>query len=151
MNQEIISEILSKYEDEQSSIIGILQDLQEHFGYLPKEILINISKEINIPLSRVLSLATFFAAFSLEPKGKHPIHVCMGTACHVRGAQPILENFERTLGIKVGETTEDRNFSLETVRCIGCCGLAPVVMIGEDVYGKISQSKIPGILKKYKK
>jgi len=151
MNQEIISEILSKYEDEQSSIIGILQDLQEHFGYLPKEILINISKEINIPLSRVLSLATFFAAFSLEPKGKHPIHVCMGTACHVRGAQPILENFERKLGIKVGETTEDRNFSLETVRCIGCCGLAPVVMIGEDVYGKISQSKIPGILKKYKK
>jgi len=151
MNQEIISEILSKYEYEQSSIIAILQDLQEHFGYLPKEILINISKEINIPLSRVLSLATFFAAFSLEPKGKHPIHVCMGTACHVRGAQPILETFERKLGIKAGETTKDMNFSLETVRCIGCCGLAPVVMIGEDVYGKISQSKIPGILKKYKK
>ena len=151
MNQEIISEILSKYEDEQSSIIAILQDLQEHFGYLPKEILINISKEINIPLSRVLSLATFFAAFSLEPKGKHPIHVCMGTACHVRGAQPILETFERKLGIKAGETTEDMNFNLETVRCIGCCGLAPVVMIGEDVHGKISQSKVPGILKKYKK
>ena len=151
MNQEIISKILSKYEDEQSSIIAILQDLQEHFGYLPKEILINISKEINIPLSRVLSLATFFAAFSLEPKGKHPIHVCMGTACHVRGAQPILETFERKLGIKAGETTEDMNFSLETVRCIGCCGLAPVVMIGEDVHGKISQSKVPGILKKYKK
>ena len=151
MNQEIISEILSKYEYEQSSIIAILQDLQEHFGYLPKEILINISKEINIPLSRVLSLATFFAAFSLEPKGKHPIHVCMGTACHVRGAQPILETFERKLGIKAGETTKDMNFSLETVRCIGCCGLAPVVMVGEDVYGKISQAKIPGILKKYKK
>lgn len=151
MNQEIISEILSKYEDEQSSIIAILQDLQEHFGYLPKEILINISKEINIPLSRVLSLATFFAAFSLKPKGKHPIHVCMGTACHVRGAQPILETFERKLGIKAGDTTKDMNFSLETVRCIGCCGLAPVVMVREDVYGKISQAKIPGILKKYKK
>ena len=151
MNQEIISEILSKYEDEQSSIIAILQDLQEHFGYLPKEILINIAKETNIPLSRVLSLATFFAAFSLEPKGKHPIHVCMGTACHVRGAQPILETFERKLGIKAGETTEDMNFSLDTVRCIGCCGLAPVVIIGEDVHGKISQSKVPGILKKYKK
>jgi len=149
MNLEIISEILSKYEDEQSSIIAILQDIQEHFGYLPKEILIDISKEINIPLSRILSLATFYAAFSLEPKGKHPIHVCMGTACHVRGAQPILETFERKLGIKSGENTEDMNFSLDTVRCIGCCGLAPVVMVGEDVHGKISQAKVPGVVKKY--
>ena len=137
MNLEIISEILSKYEDEQSSIIAILQDIQEHFGYLPKETLIDISKEINIPLSRILSLATFYAAFSLKPRGKHPIHVCMGTACHVRGAQPILETFERKLGIKSGENTEDMNFSLDTVRCIGCCGLAPVVMVGEDVHGKI--------------
>ncbi len=149
MNLEIISGILSKYEDEQSSIIAILQDIQEHFGYLPKETLIDISKEINIPLSRILSLATFYAAFSLKPKGKHPIHVCMGTACHVRGAQPILETFERKLGIKSGENTEDMNFSLDTVRCIGCCGLAPVVMVGEDVHGKISQAKVPGVVKKY--
>ncbi len=150
MTQEIITEIIGKYESDQSSLIAVLQDTQEHFGYLPKDALIEISKELNVPLSRVLSLATFYSAFSLEPKGKHPIYVCMGTACHVRGAQPVLETFERELGIKEGETTEDLEFSLDTVRCVGCCGLAPVVMVGEDVHGKISQSKAPKILKKYK-
>jgi NADH:ubiquinone oxidoreductase subunit E len=146
-----VSEILQRYEPEQSSIIAILQDIQEAYGYLPREILVEVAKELNIPLSRVLSLATFFQAFSLKPKGKHPIHVCMGTACHVRGAQLILEKFERELGIKTGETTEDFNFSLDAVRCVGCCGLAPVVMVGEDVHGKVSQMKVPGIIKKYKK
>ena len=146
-----VSEILQRYEPEQSSIIAILQDIQEAYGYLPRETLVEVAKELNIPLSRVLSLATFFRAFSLKPKGKHPIHVCMGTACHVRGAQLILEKFERELGIKTGETTEDFNFSLDAVRCVGCCGLAPVVMVGEDVHGKVSQMKVPGIIKKYKK
>ncbi|OQX55496.1 MAG: NADH-quinone oxidoreductase subunit E [Candidatus Aminicenantes bacterium 4484_214] len=146
-----VSEILQRYEPEQSSIIAILQDIQEAYGYLPREILAQVAEELNIPLSRVLSLATFFRAFSLKPKGKHPIHVCMGTACHVRGAQLVLEKFERELGIKTGETSEDLSFSLDAVRCVGCCGLAPVVMVGEEVHGKVSQMKVPGIIKKYKK
>jgi len=150
MNQEKISEILEKYNNEESSIIAILQDIQEKFGYLPRESLLQVSRDANIPISRVLSLATFFKAFSLIPKGKHPIHVCMGTACHVRGAQLVLEKLERELKIKSGETTDDMNFSLDEVRCVGCCGLAPVVMVGEEVHGKITQTKVPGVLKKYK-
>lgn len=150
MNQENLADILEKYQAEPNAIIAILQDIQESFGYLPRESLESVSKELNIPLSRVLSLATFFKAFSLVPKGKHPIHVCMGTACHVRGAQLVLEKLERELGIKTGETSEDLEFSLDEVRCVGCCGLAPVVMVGEDVHGKISQTKVPGVIRKYK-
>jgi len=151
MNESNISEILDKYEPDQSSVIPVLQDVQEKLGYLPKDTLIEISKSLNVPLSRVLSLATFFKAFSLEPKGKYPIHICLGTACHVRGAKLVLEKFERELGIKSGETTQDLQFSLDEVRCVGCCGLAPVVMVGEEVHGKISQAKAPAVLKKYKK
>lgn len=149
MNQNILNEILNKYQADQSFIISILQDLQEQCGYLPKDLLISLARELNIPLSRILSLATFYQAFYLEPKGRHPIHVCMGTACHVRGAQPVLEKFERELGIKSGDTTADQNFSLDEVRCVGCCGLAPVVMIGEEVHGKIKPSKVSSILKNY--
>jgi len=145
------SEILEKYASDQSTVISVLQDVQQEFGYLPKEALTTISSGMNIPLSRVLSLATFFNAFSLKPKGKHPINVCLGTACHVRGAQMILEKLERELGLKTGETSEDLNFSLDAVRCVGCCGLAPVIMVGEEFHGKLSQTKVSGILKKYKK
>mgnify|MGYP005831406411 FL=1 len=146
-----VSEILEKYARDESSLIAMLQDLQEEYSYLPRQALEQISREMDVPLSRILSLATFFRAFSLKPKGKHPIHVCLGTACHVRGAQLVLEKFERELGIKSGETSEDMLFSLDAVRCLGCCGLAPVVMVGEEVHGKVSQTKVPGIIKKYKK
>lgn len=151
MNQEKVTEILAKYQADESALIAILQDIQEEYNYLPKDVLIQISKELNVPLSRVLSLATFFNAFSLKPKGKHPVHICLGTACHVRGAQLVMEKFERELGIKSGETSEDQEFSLDAVRCVGCCGLAPVVMVGEDVHGKITQTKVAGVIKKYKK
>ena len=151
MNPETLSGIIGKYDPNPTSLIAVLQDTQEQFGYLPKEALVQISKELNVPLSRVLSLATFYSAFSLKPKGRHPIHICMGTACHVRGAQPMLEAFERELSIKNGDTTEDGNFSLDTVRCVGCCGLAPVVMVGEEVHGKITASKVSRVLKKYQK
>ena len=151
MNEEKISAILDHYQADQSAIIAILQDIQHQFGYLPKEALLQASRELDIPLSRILSLATFFKAFSLVPKGKHTIHVCMGTACHVRGAQLVLEKLERELGIKPGETTKDLSFSLDTVRCVGCCGLAPVVMVDEEVHGKMSQMKIPGVIRQYKK
>jgi NADH-quinone oxidoreductase subunit E len=151
MNHAKVSEILTKYQADESALIAILQDIQEEYSYLPKDVLLQISKDLNVPLSRVLSLATFFKAFSLKPKGKHPIHVCLGTACHVRGAQLVVEKFERELGLKTGETSEDREFSLDAVRCVGCCGLAPVVMVGEDVHGKITQTKVAGVIKKYKK
>lgn len=150
MNEERLTEILGKYEADQSTIIAVLQDVQQEFGYLPKDAIHTVSKEMNIPLSRVLSLATFFNAFSLKPKGKHPINVCMGTACHVRGAQLILEKLERELEIKSGSTTQDGNFSVDEVRCVGCCGLAPVIMVGDEFHGKLSQTKVPGVLKKYK-
>lgn len=151
MNEEKLTEILGKYQADQSALIAVLQDIQEEFGYLPKEALHAVSKEMNTPLSRVLSVTTFFNAFSLEPKGKHPINVCMGTACHVRGSTLILEKLERELEIKSGATTEDGNFSLESVRCVGCCGLAPVIMVGDEFHGKLSQTKVPGVLKKYSK
>ena len=150
MNEERLTEILGKYEADQSTIIAVLQDVQQEFGYLPKDAIHTVSKEMNIPLSRVLSLATFFNAFSLKPKGKHPINVCMGTACHVRGAQLILEKLERELEIKSGSTTQDGNFSVDEVRCVGCCGLAPVIMVGDEFHGKLSQTKVPGVLRKYK-
>jgi NADH-quinone oxidoreductase subunit E len=151
MNPEKVPEILAKYQSDESALIAILQDIQEEYNYLPKPVLIQVSKELTIPLSRVLSLATFFKAFSLKPKGKHPVHVCLGTACHVRGAQRVLEKFERELGLKTGETSADQEFSLDAVRCVGCCGLAPVVQVGEEVHGKITQTKVAGVIKKYKK
>jgi len=151
MNEERLTEILGNYEADQSTIIAVLQDIQAEFGYLPKDAILTVSKEMNIPLSRVLSLATFFNAFSMEPKGRNPISVCMGTACHVRGAQLILEKLERELSISSGDTTQDGNFSLDEVRCVGCCGLAPVIMVNDEFHGKLSQTKVPGVLKKYQK
>jgi len=151
MMEQQVSSILIRYQADPGSIIAILQDVQEEFSYLPPPALKMISKELALPLSRVLSLATFYKAFSLTPKGKHPVHVCLGTACHVRGAQLVMEKFERDLGLKSGETSADGNFSLDAVRCVGCCGLAPVVMVGEDVHGKVSPAKIAGLLNKYKK
>jgi NADH-quinone oxidoreductase subunit E len=147
---ERVSEILSQYQSDPESVIAVLQDLQTEFRYLPPAALRLVSKELGLPLSRVLSLATFYRAFSLKPQGKRQIHVCLGTACHVRGAPLVLEKFERELGIKAGETTADGEFSLNAVRCVGCCGLAPVAMVGDDVHGKISQTKVAGLVKKYK-
>lgn len=149
--EESVSEILSQYQSDPGSVIAILQDVQAEFSYLPPEVLKMISRKLAIPLSRVLSLATFYRAFSLTPKGRHPIHVCLGTACHVRGAQLVLEKLERELGIKSGQTSADGEFSLDEVRCVGCCGLAPVVTVGDEVHGKTTQIKVAGLVKKYKK
>jgi len=146
-----VQDILKDYKGEKSALIAILQEVQNKNGYLPRESLKEISEQLEVPFSRIYSLATFYTAFSLKPKGKHPICVCMGTACHVRGAQRIVEKVERELKVKCGETTEDLNFSLDEVHCLGCCGLAPVVTVGEDLYGKVTQTKIPSILKKYQK
>lgn len=151
MNESKIQEIIEKYGNDTNAIVAILQDIQEEFSYLPKDVLVRLSKELNIPLSRILSVATFYRAFSLTPKGKYPINVCLGTACHVRGGARVMEKMERELRIKRGQTTDDLNFSLDEVRCLGCCGLAPVMMVGKEVHGKLSESKVVPILKQYKK
>lgn len=154
MQQEIrekAQKIIEKYKEDPTSLIAILLDYQENFNYLPREALEETSERMKIPLPRIYSIATFFKAFSLKPKGKYSIHVCMGTACHVKGADKVAEKFERELGIKEGDTTSDLMFSLHKVYCVGCCGLAPVVMVNEDVNAKVTIQKVPSIIKKYKK
>ena len=154
MSKEITEkaqQIIDKYKGDPTSLIAILLDYQEAFSYLPREALAEVSKSMEIPLPRVYSIATFFKAFSLKQKGKYSIQVCMGTACHVRGADKIAEKFERELEVKTGDTTKDLQFSLQKVYCVGCCGLAPVVMVNEDVHAKITLQKIPAVVKKYKK
>ena len=147
---EKITGILEVYKGEEGSLVPILQDINEAYHYLPEHILKYVSIHMNIPLSHIYNIATFYNAFSLTPRGKYTIQVCMGTACHVKGATKILEALERELGIATGGTTEDRLFSLEAVRCLGCCGLAPVITIGDDLYGAVTQAKIPKLLKKYR-
>jgi NADH:ubiquinone oxidoreductase subunit E len=142
--------ILDRYKGESGVEIPILQDINIEYNYLPKEALFYVAEKLETPVSRLYEIGTFFNAFSLEPRGKHIVSVCLGTACHVQGAGKILERLEGDLKIKEGGTTEDMAFSLETVRCLGCCGLAPVVTIGEDLYGKVTQSRLSRILKKYK-
>lgn len=151
MNEQTVEHIIQKYDADPSTLIAILQDVQEQYRYLPQDALAQIATDLHIPLTQAYSLATFFKAFSLTPMGEHTISVCLGTACHVRGNQRILEKIERDLGVETGETTGDLKFSLGEVHCLGCCGLAPVVTIDDDLYGKLSLTKIPRILKKYSK
>lgn len=145
-----VDEIISRYEGGRESLVPILQGVTSAFNWLPPEMLQRVAEVKKIPLEHILRIATFYKAFSLKPRGKHIVTVCMGTACHVKGAPRILERFERELGVKTGETTSDMNFTLEAVRCIGCCGLSPVVTIGEDLYGKLTAAKAAGILGKYR-
>ncbi len=151
MQVETIDKIISKHNAQQSALIAMLQDVQSEYTYLPQDALTYLSSALRIPLSRTYSLATFYRAFSLKPKGRHPIAVCMGTACHVKAAVKIREKFERRLNIKIGETTPDLHFGLEEVRCLGCCGLAPVVTVGEDLYGKVTLARVDRIIKQYEK
>ncbi len=145
-----VSDIIDKYRQEKSLLIPVLQEITREYGYLPKDILVYVSVELDIPLSHIHSVATFYTAFSLEPRGKHMVSVCLGTACHVQGGGRILERLERELKISSGETTKDKQFSLEAVRCLGCCGLAPVFTVNEDLYGKVTQSKVTKLIKKYR-
>ena len=145
-----VDEIIKKHNEEPRFLVAMMQDIQEKCRYLPKNALEELCRKLNVPLSRAYALGTFYKAFSLEPRGKYPIKVCMGTACHVRGATRISESLERELGIKKDETTEDLQFSLEDVRCLGCCGLAPVITVGKDLYGKVTHTSISKIIKNYK-
>jgi NADH-quinone oxidoreductase subunit E len=143
---EQVMEILSRYQRDPGSVIAILQDVQEQFSYLPPPALQLISHELAVPLSRVLSLATFYRAFSLKPRGKHRVTVCLGTACHVRGGPKVLEEFERKLGVKSGETTADNEFTLQTVACLGCCAIGPVVVMDDEYHAQTSTRQVETII-----
>lgn len=144
-----VNEILERHSSKREHMIAILLDCQEEFYYLPREVLEAVAAGVHIPLTSVLSIATFFKAFSLKPIGKHPIRVCNGTACNIQGGPLLVDAFTRELKIKKGETTPDILFGLDTVNCVGCCGLAPVVTIGQDVHGKVKISSVPKIVKQY--
>jgi NADH-quinone oxidoreductase subunit E len=141
--------IIKKYNGERGQLVSILQDIQAEYYYLPEEALIQVSKTMGIPESRVYDVATFFKAFSLKPRGRHIIDVCLGTACHVRGGVRVLETIERSLSIKRGETTKDSKFTLETVNCMGCCAVGPAVKIDGDYYGHMSTDKVNDLLAKF--
>ncbi len=147
--REKLNRILEKYRYDKSLLISILQDVQAEFRYLPEEILDEISRSLNVPLSQVYSVATFFRAFSMKPRGQHLINACLGTACHVRGALKVLEKIERDLGIAPGETTKDLKFTLETVNCVGACAMGPMVIVDGKYEGQMTMGKVSPILKKY--
>ena len=149
MDAQQLEAILQRHPQDPSSIIQVMLDIQNELYYLPRDVLEQISDRLHVPLSRTYNLATFYKAFSLRPKGKFPIAVCTGTACHVQGAMKILDQIERDLGVKEGETTQDKKFSVESVRCLGCCGLAPVMTVGKNLHGKVPVSKVSKILKQY--
>ena len=131
------------------NLIPILQKIQEELGYLPLHAMLEAARFLNIPEIDVYSVATFYNQFRLTPPGKHSIRVCMGTACHVKGGDRVLDVLKRTLGVEPGETTTDNRFTLEVVRCVGCCGLAPVVVVDDDFHGKMNLGKVQKILKAY--
>ena len=130
-------------------MINVLHKAQHTFGYLPAEVQEIVAEELNVPVAKVYGVVTFYSFFTMIPKGLHPISVCTGTACYVRGAEKVLDEFKRILKVKVGDTTPDGKFSLSCLRCVGACGLAPVVMIGEKVYGRVSPDGVKDILNEY--
>jgi NADH:ubiquinone oxidoreductase subunit E len=146
---EIVQNIIKDFEISERSLVPILQRANNTYNYLPESVLRYIADQLNMPLSMVCRIATFYNAFSLEPRGKHIITICLGTACHVKGAERIAATFESELGIKRGTTTKDMIFTLEAVRCIGCCGLAPVLKVGEEIHGLVNKGKVPELLKQY--
>jgi len=144
-----IEVIIGRFQGDKGQLVSILQDIQAEYYYLPKDALEQVSQSLCIPLSQVYSVATFFRAFSLKPRGRHLIKVCLGTACHVRGGVKVLEKIERDLEISHGETTEDRRFTLETVNCVGCCALGPMVTVDEEYFGQMKSDKISPLLARY--
>ena len=144
---EKLQSIAERYKSGKSSLVGVMQDVSQEYGYLPEEVLQEVSKLIEVPISIFYSLATFYSSFRLEPIGKKHVCVCVGTACHVRGAAKIVETLERDLQLKAGETSKDGDFTLETVNCVGACALGPLVTVNGDYHGKMDQKKITRLVK----
>ena len=147
---EKLQEIIGRYRGKPGALIPVLQKAQELFGHLPFEVQKVVSDGLRIPLPEVYGVVTFYSQFTMEKKGQHQISVCLGTACYIRGAKDILEEIQKQLGIDVGQTTADGLFTIDATRCIGACGLAPVITIGKDVYGRLETHQIKGILEKYR-
>jgi NADH-quinone oxidoreductase subunit E len=149
MDKERIDQIIEKHHGEASSLIQVLLEIQSVNHWLPKEALERVAEKLEVPMTRVQHIATFYKAFSLVPKGRHEVHVCVGTACHVRGASRVLDATEELIGIKPGETDLDLKFSLQTVNCLGCCALGPVLEIDGKTHGKMTPAQMADVLKKY--
>lgn len=148
--QREVAQILKLYQSNKGALIPILQKVHEKFGYLPKEVISQIAKSLEVSEGEIFGVATFYAQFRFTPPGKHNIKVCLGTACHVRGGERILEAVERELGIKPGETTPDLKFDLERVACFGCCALAPVVVVDNKVHSKMTPNTVRKLLRRYR-
>lgn len=149
MIPEKVDEIINKYSAEEGYLIQILLDVEQENNWIPKEAIVRISGRLQIPLSRVYKIASFYKAMHLKPIGRHLVQVCLGTACHVRGGPKVFEEVERILSIKADETTPDTKFSLRRVNCLGCCALGPVMVVGKDYYGKMIPAKVKDVLEKY--
>ncbi|MEW6724203.1 MAG: NADH-quinone oxidoreductase subunit NuoE [Bacillota bacterium] len=144
-----LDEVIEKYRGEKGALITVLHQAQEIFGYLPHEVQVRVAEGLGVPMSEIYGVITFYALFSLKPKGKYKVQTCKGTACYVKGAEQVLARIEQELGIKAGDTTSDGKFSIEVVRCLGACGLGPVIMINDDVHARLKPDQVPGILKSY--
>ena len=150
MAQDKLDEILANHAGQQGSLIAVLQETQEEYGYLSRDNLFRISEALKIPFARVFGVATFYAQFHLSPRGKHIVRVCLGTACHVRGGENVLEAVSDALGVAAGETTPDLKFTLEKVACLGACGLSPAMMIDDKTYGRLTTKRVVEILRSYR-
>ncbi|MBN2806470.1 MAG: NADH-quinone oxidoreductase subunit NuoE [Prolixibacteraceae bacterium] len=147
---QLIKEICASFNNQEGELINVLHQVQHQLGYLPAEVQELIARELKMSAAKVYGVVTFYSFFTMVPQGEHPISVCMGTACYVRGAEQVLDELKRQLKIKVGETTGDGRFSLSALRCVGACGLAPVVMVGDKVFGRVAPSDVKKILEEYK-
>ena len=145
-----IIEIISRYKDERTPLMMILSDIQKEFGYIPLEVQELVSEKIGVPVAEIYGVVTFYSFFSLNPKGKYVIGVCLGTACYVKGSQQVIDKFSEILDIKAGETSKDGLFTLDALRCIGACGIAPALTINGKVYPKVQVSDVPGIVQEYR-
>jgi len=146
---EDLKKACAELNNEGGQLINALHKAQQIFGYLPAEVQEVVSNEMNVSLAKVYGVVSFYSFFTMTPRGEHPVSICLGTACYVRGAEHVLEEFKRILNLNVGETSEDGKFSINCLRCVGACGLAPVVSIGEKVYGRVAPDEVAGILKEY--
>ena len=147
MNNAEIREVIDRHQEQNGRVTAILEDLQQHYRYLPEQALRLAAEELGLPLTQLYGVATFFAAFSLKPKGEHLVSVCNGTACHVKGASRVSESLEQELQVAIGQTTGDGQFTLQSVRCLGCCSLAPVVSIDGHAYGRMKPETVAATLK----
>jgi NADH-quinone oxidoreductase subunit E len=148
-DEAVVAGIIGTYRDEPGNLLPVLLDINRQFNWLPRAALEHVSDELKIPLTEILRVASFYNAFSLVPRGKHIINICMGTGCFVKGSPRLLDRLERKLGLKHGETTDDRMFTLEVVRCIGCCALAPAMRIGDATFGRVTPNQVSKIIDSY--